>query len=81
VCILFNLSYSVVKAGRHPELDELASQFLVATAKARDAIVKEAKILTAKAGPLTKHYLRVMEKLANDSEDYLEKEATRCVTC
>jgi len=65
------------EAGRLPEFDALATKFFDATASARDSILKEASILAASIGPAAKHYLRVMEKVANGSEEYIEKESKR----
>ncbi|KAF8071937.1 protein disulfide isomerase [Lyophyllum atratum] len=65
------------QAGRLPELDILANKFLAAGAEARDKIFKEASLLTASAGATSKHYLRVMEKVVNSSEAYVQKEVTR----
>lgn len=64
-------------AGRLPEFDALASKFFVATGAARDALYKEALELANTAGAASKHYLRVMEKVVNGSEAYLEKESKR----
>ncbi|TFK47788.1 protein disulfide isomerase [Heliocybe sulcata] len=64
-------------AGRLPELDTLASKFFVATGEARDAVYKEALGLAASAGANGKHYLRVMEKVVNGTEDYVERETRR----
>jgi protein disulfide-isomerase A6 len=55
----------------------LASKFIVATADVRDSIYKEASMLAVQAGASSKHYIRVMEKLANGTEEYIEKEARR----
>ena len=66
-------------AGRLPDFDELASKFFVAEAGARDALFKEASLLAGKVGPAANHYLRVMEKVVNGSEAYLEKETKRYV--
>ncbi|KAI0039852.1 protein disulfide isomerase [Auriscalpium vulgare] len=65
------------QAGRRPEFDALASQFFVATGAARDAVLKEASILASEIGPAAKHYLRVMEKVVNGTEDYVTKESKR----
>ncbi|KAI0322608.1 thioredoxin-like protein [Amylostereum chailletii] len=65
------------EAGRVPDLDTLASKFFVATGAARDALFKEASVLAAEAGSSAKHYLRVMEKVVNGTEDYVEKETKR----
>jgi len=65
------------EAGRLAEFDNLARQFFVATGDARDALYKQAIALGASAGAASKHYLRVMEKLVNGTEGYVEKEAKR----
>ncbi|KAJ7756451.1 protein disulfide isomerase [Mycena maculata] len=65
------------QAGRHPEFDALASKFFVAVGDARASLLEEASALAASAGVASKHYLRVMEKLVNGTEGYLEKETKR----
>lgn len=66
------------KAGRLAELDALAVKFVEESAVgARQSLLKEAGDLAATLGAGAKHYLRVMEKVVNGSEDYLEKETTR----
>jgi len=65
------------QAGRHPEFDALASKFFSATGAARDAIYKEASALAVKIGPAAAHYLRVMEKVINGTEEYITKESKR----
>ncbi|KAG5717493.1 Protein disulfide-isomerase tigA, partial [Termitomyces sp. T112] len=65
------------QAGRLPEFDSLASKFFVAGAEARDSIFKEASVLAASVGETSKHYVRVMEKVVNGSEGYVQKEAAR----
>ncbi|PCH35051.1 disulfide isomerase [Wolfiporia cocos MD-104 SS10] len=67
-------------AGRLPEFDTLATKFLDATGEARDAIYKDAAELAAAVGPAASHYVRVMEKVVNGSEEYVEKEAKRLAT-
>ncbi|KAG5637160.1 hypothetical protein H0H81_005563 [Sphagnurus paluster] len=67
------------KAGRITELDNLASKFFTASADARAKIISEAKALAASAGTAAQHYLRVMDKIVNSSEAYVQKEATRSV--
>ncbi|OCH94004.1 protein disulfide isomerase [Obba rivulosa] len=64
-------------AGRLPDFDALASQFLLAAGAARDAIYKDAVALAEAVGPAAKQYVRVMEKVVSGSEDYVEKEAKR----
>jgi len=39
--------------------------------------LKEASTLAASAGSASKHYLRVMEKVVNGSEEYIHKEVNR----
>ena len=67
------------KAGRLEQLDALAAKFFEETAAARQTLLKEASDLASALGAGAKHYLRVMEKVVNGSEEYLEKESTRCV--
>ena len=66
--------------GRVAALDALAARFYDAGAAARQAILAEAGELAAGLGAGAKHYLRVMEKVVNGSEEYLEKESARCVS-
>jgi protein disulfide-isomerase A6 len=66
-----------LKAGRLAEFDSLANKFFVASGKARDSVYNEALTLASEAGAASKHYLRVMEKLVNGTESYLEKESKR----
>jgi len=61
------------------DFDSLASKFFVAAGSARDAIYKEAITLASELGPASRHYLRVMEKIANGTEDYVAKESKRSV--
>jgi protein disulfide-isomerase A6 len=65
------------KAGRVPELDTLASKFASATADTRSSIHAEALLLQDTVGAAAKHYFRVMEKVVNGTDGYLEKEAKR----
>jgi len=65
------------EAGRTLEFDALASKFFTATGAARVAIYKQASVLAAEAGPAAAHYLRVMEKVVNGTEDYIAKESKR----
>jgi len=64
-------------AGRHAEFDLLASKFFAASSDLRDSIYQEALTLSSAVGDASKHYLRVMEKLVNGTEGYLEKESKR----
>ncbi|KAJ7364050.1 protein disulfide isomerase [Mycena albidolilacea] len=65
------------KAGRLADFDALASKFFVAAADARATLLKDALALAESAGVVSKHYIRVMEKLVNGTEGYVEKEAKR----
>ncbi|TBU28011.1 protein disulfide isomerase [Dichomitus squalens] len=65
------------KAGRLEQLDALAAKFYEESASARQVLLKEASDLAATLGAGAKHYLRVMEKVVNGSEEYLQKESTR----
>ncbi|KAF9468074.1 protein disulfide isomerase [Collybia nuda] len=65
------------QAGRVSELDVLANKFFTAGADVRTSLYKEARGLATSAGGASKHYLRVMEKLTNGTEGYIEKEAKR----
>jgi hypothetical protein len=66
-------------AGRHPEFDSMASRFVVATADVRDTLYKDAQLFARATGEKYKYYLKVMEKVLNGSEGYIEKEAARYV--
>ena len=59
------------------ELDAVAQKFFAAAGDARDAIYIEAKALSETLGATSSHYLRVMEKIVNTSEAYVEKESQR----
>lgn len=65
------------EAGRIPELDTLAQKFLAAAGDARDYIFKEAVTLSGSLGETANQYIRVMEKIVNNSESYIEKESKR----
>lgn len=73
--LILKLMFS--QAGRLEQLDALAQKFLAATGNARDAIYKEAVIVSDAIGAASNHYLRVMEKVVNSSEAYIEKESKR----
>lgn len=64
-------------AGRHPEIDSLASRFVAATGSARDTLFQDAQLFAGAFGQKYKYYLRVMEKVINGTEDYVEKESKR----
>jgi len=68
-----------LKAGRLAEFDSLANKFFVARGKVRDSVYQEALTLAKGAGAASKHYVRVMEKLVNGTDNYLEKESKRYV--
>ena len=57
----------------------LAGKFFNATGAAHDAIYKETSILAAQVGPVTTHYLWVIEKFVNGSDDYIAKETKQHV--
>lgn len=65
------------EAGRVAELDKLAQQFFTAAGSARKRIFKDASALSKKIGVTSKHYIRVMEKVVNGSNDYIHKELSR----
>ncbi|KAG0706801.1 protein disulfide isomerase [Suillus ampliporus] len=65
------------EAGRIAELDTLAQKFLGAAGDARDSVYKEAVTLSGSPGETAKHYIRIMEKVVNDHESYIEKESKR----
>lgn len=65
------------QAGRLADWDELASKFFVATGAARDSVYNQAAALAKTAGEGSKHYLKVMEKVKNGTEEYVAKESAR----
>jgi len=65
------------EAGRITHFDELAAEFFAATGAARQTIYEKAKTLVDEANTTSKHYLRVMDKLVNGAEEYLQKEKGR----
>ena len=64
-------------AGRHPEFDSIASRFIVASESARNTLFQDAQLIAQAFGTKYKYYLRVMEKLLNNTEDFVEKESKR----
>ncbi|KAI0353851.1 protein disulfide isomerase [Trametes cingulata] len=66
--------------GRLEELDKLAAKFYEETAPTRQELLKQASELASTLGDAAKHYIRVMEKVVNGSEEYLEKESHRLAT-
>ncbi|KAI0303760.1 thioredoxin-like protein [Multifurca ochricompacta] len=68
------------QAGRNSVFDSLAMKFFSAHGTTRDAVYKEASTLAAEVGPSVYHYLRVMEKVVNGTEDYITKESKRLGT-
>jgi protein disulfide-isomerase A6 len=50
---------------------------LAAAGDARDYIYKEALTLSGSLGETANQYIRVMEKIVNNSESYIEKESKR----
>ncbi|THH17252.1 hypothetical protein EUX98_g9166 [Antrodiella citrinella] len=65
------------EAGRIPEFDTLAERFFDAAGSVRQEIFQDASTLAATVGGAAKQYLKVMEKVVNGSEEYLEKESKR----
>lgn len=65
------------KAGRVATLDTLASQIFSAVPTSRAELYAEATKLGATLGESAKYYLRVMDKLVNGTEGFVEKEAKR----
>lgn len=68
-----------VQAGRVASLDSLASQFFTALPSSRAELYDEAVVLGKDLGVGAAYYLKVMEKLVNGTENYVEKEAKRYV--
>jgi protein disulfide-isomerase A6 len=68
------------EAGRLVDFDALANKFFTSAAGVRDSAYQEALTLAAAAGPASKHYIRVMEKVINGTEEYIHKEAKRLTT-
>jgi len=64
-------------AGRVATLDTLASQFFAAAPTSRVSIYEKATTLGETLGDDASYYLRVMQKLVNGTDDYVEKEARR----
>ena len=54
-------------------------KFVESTGEARDSIYREALNFANTAGLGAKHYIKVMEKVANGSEEYIVKETKRWV--
>ncbi|KAF8896355.1 protein disulfide isomerase [Infundibulicybe gibba] len=65
------------EAGRLADFDALAGKFATALSTTKGSIYQEALSLAASAGTGSKHYLRVMEKVVNGTEGYVEKESKR----
>lgn len=68
-----------LQAGRVAALDTLASQFF-AVPTSRAQLYEEASSLGQNLGESAKYYLKVMEKLANGTDAFVEKEAKRYVS-
>jgi len=65
------------QAGRLPDLDELAAQYLPASVSERGPILEQARSLAEKlGGAYTKIYLRIFDKVTEDGS-YLAKEGER----
>lgn len=65
------------KAGREPMLDAFAAKFVESVGDARESIYREAVQFATTAKLDAKHYIKVMEKVANGTEDYIAKETKR----
>lgn len=57
----------------------MASRFVVAVGDVRDKLYQDAELFLRATGEKYKYYLKVMEKLSNGTEEWLEKETTRWV--
>ena len=55
----------------------MASRFIVATQSARNTLFEDAQLIAKAYGSKYKYYLRIMEKLLNNSEGFVEKESKR----
>jgi len=64
-------------AGRVGTLDTFASEILSALPSARATIYDEASAAASSLGTAGAYYLRVMKKLVDGSEDYIERESNR----
>lgn len=65
------------EAGRIAMLDAFAKKFIESAGEARQQIYTEAASFAKTAGLEAKHYIKVMEKVANGSEEYIAKETKR----
>jgi protein disulfide-isomerase A6 len=65
------------KAGRVEKLDELAAQFVMAARDARDSIYTEALAIAESVGSHAQHYLKIMQKVTNTTDEYFAKESAR----
>ncbi|KAF8910667.1 protein disulfide isomerase [Gymnopilus junonius] len=63
------------EAGLLTDFDTLAHKFFIAPTTVRDSLYQQALQLAVSAGPASKHYIRVMEKVANGTTEYVEKES------
>jgi protein disulfide-isomerase A6 len=66
-----------IQAGRVASLDSLAAQFFTALPTSRSSVLEEASAVGATLGDSASYYLKVMQKVVNGTEDYVEKEAKR----
>ena len=57
----------------------MASRFVVAASDVRDKLYQDAELFLRATGEKYKYYLKVMEKLSNGTEEWLEKETNRWV--
>ena len=66
-------------AGRVAKLDDLAAQFYMAARDTRQTIYDEAISIVESVGAQGQHYLKVMQKVTNTSDEYVAKESARWV--
>ncbi|THH06424.1 hypothetical protein EW145_g4097 [Phellinidium pouzarii] len=65
------------EAGRIPEFDALAHRFFSAATDVKNTILDEAIVMANGLGSTAQQYLKVMKKVVNGSDEYLEKESAR----
>ena len=61
-------------------MDDLAHRFVTGKGSSRKEVYDTAVGLVDSAGEHGSSYLRVMEKVLNGTDEYLEKETKRCVS-
>jgi len=63
------------EAGKEPELAAIVGEFLASDEK--DALLEQATVIAAQLEPSAQFYIRVMQKVIKDGNDYVEKEIKR----